>query len=241
MDASNDCSICLNLLAPPSGSLMDCPHKFCYVCIKKWASFGNRTCPMCRAFFGQIGISLTVGGEVTVKEPLFSNPTSVPDVEFDSSHLTAYEQIGVNLATGGPIADYVAIRTSDMALVDFTKNSLKYFLLRILDIKGYASQFKEEGLSRMDAEYLRSNLSELRERYVKDVTPLFLIPLLWTNFDLLNCKSNEPQYVQKVLEYLNDLQKSTVAAGNNLLEILKAKLSHEDYEELKQFYNGINE
>ncbi|VUZ41409.1 unnamed protein product, partial [Hymenolepis diminuta] len=104
-------------MASPSGIPSGCSHEFCYVCIKRWASTGNRTCPMCRAHFNQIGILPTIAGEIKIIEPL---PSDLPHSSHQNSnyfHLSAYEQIGVDLETGAPITDPIFIITNNSELV----------------------------------------------------------------------------------------------------------------------------
>ncbi|KAM3182865.1 hypothetical protein ACTXT7_011491 [Hymenolepis weldensis] len=163
------------------------------------------------------------------KEPLSSDPPHSSDQNFDFFHLSAYEQIGVDLGTGAPITDPIFIITDNSELVDFTKSGLKNFLLHILNVKEYASQISEQDLSQTNVESLRAGLIEFRQRYAPD-----------TSLNSTNVEDNGAEYVQNVVKYLDELQERAVAVGNYLTEMLREILLQEDYETLRQFYNGID-
>ncbi|VDL59675.1 unnamed protein product [Hymenolepis diminuta] len=74
-------------------------------------------------------------------------------------------------------------------------------------------------MSQTNVESFRAGLMEFRQRYAPDVTPLFLIPFLWTSLNSTDAEDNGAEYVQNVVKYLDELQDRAFAVGHYLTEV----------------------
>jgi len=47
-EVDEECAVCMEIMDPLSLCTLPCTHRFHVECLKKWRSFGNPTCPLCR-------------------------------------------------------------------------------------------------------------------------------------------------------------------------------------------------
>ena len=70
-----ECNICYESFNDDTICYINCPHKYCKICLDKWLETGNLTCPICRIQINHYNYNDIVNK--IIKIPYTTNTTNI--------------------------------------------------------------------------------------------------------------------------------------------------------------------